>query len=45
MIGNIINRTLLAPNQPLAAAYTLFPLAIVIVYLLTMRKAGAFENL
>jgi putative spermidine/putrescine transport system permease protein len=45
MIGNIINRTLLAPNQPLAAAYTLFPLAIVIVYLLTMRKAGAFDNL
>jgi putative spermidine/putrescine transport system permease protein len=45
MIGNMINRTLLAPNQPLAAAYTLFPLAIVIVYLLSMRKVGAFENL
>lgn len=45
MIGNIIYRTLLAPNQPLAAAYTLFPLAIVIVYLLSMRKLGAFENL
>jgi putative spermidine/putrescine transport system permease protein len=45
MIGNIINRTLLAPNQPLAAAYTLWPLAIVIVYLISMRRLGAFENL
>jgi putative spermidine/putrescine transport system permease protein len=45
MIGNIINRTLLAPNQPLAAAYTLWPLAIVVVYLVSMRKLGAFENL
>jgi putative spermidine/putrescine transport system permease protein len=45
MIGNIINRTLLAPNQPLAAAYTLWPLAIVIVYLVSMRRLGAFENL
>ena len=32
-------------NQPLAAAYTLWPLAIVIVYLVTMRKLGAFESL
>lgn len=45
MIGNIISRTLLAPNQPLAAAYTLWPLAIVIVYLASMRRLGAFENL
>ena len=45
MIGNIISRTLLAPNQPLAAAYTLFPLVIVIVYLAGMRRLGAFENL
>jgi len=45
MVGNIISRTLLAPNQPLAAAYTLWPLAIVIVYLAGMRRLGAFENL
>ena len=45
MIGNIISRTLLAPNQPLAAAYTLFPLAIVIAYLATMKRLGAFESL
>jgi putative spermidine/putrescine transport system permease protein len=45
MVGNIISRTLLAPNQPLAAAYTLWPLAIVIVYLTAMRRLGAFENL
>ncbi len=45
MLGNIISRTLLAPNQPLAAAYTVFPLVIVMVYLASMRKLGAFENL
>ncbi len=45
MVGNIISRTLLAPNQPLAAAYTLWPLAIVVVYLTAMRRLGAFENL
>ena len=45
MVGNIISRTLLAPNQPLAAAYTMWPLAIVIVYLTAMRRLGAFENL
>jgi putative spermidine/putrescine transport system permease protein len=45
MVGNIISRTLLAPNQPLAAAYTLFPLVIVVVYLASMRRLGAFENL
>ncbi len=44
MIGNLVERTLLAPNQPLAAAFTLWPLAIIVVYLLAMRRAGAFEN-
>jgi putative spermidine/putrescine transport system permease protein len=44
LIGNIIQNTLLAPNQPLAAAFTLWPLAIILVYLLTMKRAGAFEN-
>ena len=34
-----------APNQPLAAAYTLFPAVIIVVYLLAMKRAGAFDNL
>jgi putative spermidine/putrescine transport system permease protein len=45
MVGNIIYSTLLAPNQPLAAAYTLWPLLIIVGYLLAMRKVGAFESL
>jgi len=45
MFGTIINATLGAPNQPLAAAYTLWPLVIIIFYLLAMKRAGAFENL
>ena len=44
LIGNLIERTLLAPNQPLAAAFTLWPLLIIIVYLFTMKRVGAFEN-
>lgn len=45
MIGNIIERTLLAPNQPLAAAFTLWPIGIMIVYLVFMGRLGAFKNL
>jgi putative spermidine/putrescine transport system permease protein len=45
MIGNIIERTLLAPNQPLAAAFTLWPISIMVVYLIVMARLGAFENL
>ncbi len=45
MVGNIIDSTLLAPNQPLAAAFTLWPLLIIVVYLLAMRRIGAFESL
>lgn len=45
MVGNLIERYLLAPNQPLAAAFTLWPLVIIVVYLVAMRRAGAFENL
>ncbi len=45
MIGNLIARTLGAPNQPLAAAFTLWPLMIVIVYLAGMKRLGAFDNL
>ena len=45
MFGTLINSTLGAPNQPLAAAYTLWPLIIVILYLIAMKRLGAFENL
>lgn len=45
MIGNIIERTLLAPNQPLAAAFTLWPIVIMVAYLVVMGRLGAFRNL
>lgn len=45
MIGNLIQRTLGAPNQPLAAAFTLWPLLIVVAYLAGMKRLGAFESL
>jgi putative spermidine/putrescine transport system permease protein len=45
MIGNIIERVLLAPNQPLAAAFTLWPVGIMLAYLAVMARLGAFENL
>jgi putative spermidine/putrescine transport system permease protein len=45
MFGELINSTLGAPNQPLAAAYTLLPASIIVLYLFGMKRAGAFENL
>ena len=45
LIGNLIARTLLAPNQPLAAALTLWPILIVVAYLFSMSRLGAFESL
>ena len=45
MVGSIIYNTLLAPNQPLAAAYTIWPLLLIVAYLLTVRRLGAFESL
>ena len=45
MVGNIIERALLAPNQPLAAAFTLWPIGIMVVYLGVMARLGAFKNL
>jgi hypothetical protein len=32
-------------NLPLAAAYSLVPMAFMIVYLALARRAGAFESL
>ncbi len=45
LFGSVINGVLGAPNQPLAAAFTLWPLLIIILYLLAMKRLGAFENL
>ena len=44
-VGNAIYQTFGAGNFPLAAALSLLPLAIVIVYLLIARRLGAFEAL
>ncbi len=45
MFGELINSTLGTPNQPLAAAYTIWPLVMIVLYLLAMKRAGAFDNL
>lgn len=45
LIGNLIGRTILAPNLPLAAAYTMWPILIMVVFLLFSKRLGAFDNL
>ena len=45
LVGKFIESTLNAPNQPLAAAITLWPLLIIVVYLVGLRRLGAFESL
>ena len=45
LVGKFIESTLNAPNQPLAAAITLWPLLIIIVYLICLKRLGAFESL
>jgi len=44
-IGNLIYANFGAGNFPLAAAYSLVPLAIMTIYLLVARRLGAFEAL
>jgi putative spermidine/putrescine transport system permease protein len=44
-IGNVIYDNAANVNLPVAAAYSLIPIAIMIVYLLVARRLGAFENL
>ncbi len=44
-IGNAIYANFGAGNFPLAAAYAMVPLAIVVIYLLIARRLGAFEAL
>jgi putative spermidine/putrescine transport system permease protein len=44
-IGNVIYDNSSLGNLPLAAAYSLVPIAIMVVYLLIARRLGAFESL
>jgi putative spermidine/putrescine transport system permease protein len=44
-IGNVIYDNSALGNFPVAAAYSLVPIAIMIVYLLVARRLGAFESL
>ena len=45
-IGNVVYANVgVAGNQPLAAAYAMVPIAIMIVYLLVARRFGAFQAL
>ena len=44
-IGNVIYDNSSLGNRPLAAAYSMLPIGIMIVYLLVARRLGAFESL
>lgn len=45
MLGNVVYDTFLtANNKPLAAAVSLIPVAIMLVYLALVRRTGALEN-
>ena len=44
-IGNVIYNNSALGNPPLAAAYSMLPIAIMTVYLIVARRLGAFSNL
>ena len=44
-IGNVIYDNSALGNPPLAAAYSMLPIAIMTIYLLVARRMGAFANL
>jgi putative spermidine/putrescine transport system permease protein len=44
-IGNVIYDNSTLGNLPLAAAYSLLPIVIMVVYLIIARRLGAFESL
>lgn len=44
-IGNVIYDNSTLGNLPLAAAYSLLPIMIMTIYLLTARRLGAFDSL
>jgi putative spermidine/putrescine transport system permease protein len=43
-IGNVIFNNI-TNNLPLASAYTMVPIAVMVAYLLIARRLGAFEHL
>lgn len=45
MIGNVVYSNFGANNIPFAAAFALVPVAVMVVYLMAVRRTGAFENL
>lgn len=45
MIGNVIYANFGVNNVPLAAAFAVVPMLIMVVYLLLVRRSGALENL
>ena len=44
-IGNVIYNNSSLGSPPLAAAFSLVPITIMVVYLLVARRLGAFESL
>jgi putative spermidine/putrescine transport system permease protein len=44
-VGNLIYLNFGTPDLPFAAALSLVPLTIVVLYLLVARRLGAFEAL
>jgi putative spermidine/putrescine transport system permease protein len=45
MIGNVVYANFGAPNLPFAAAFAVVPVLIIVIYLLVVRRTGAFEDL
>jgi putative spermidine/putrescine transport system permease protein len=45
MIGNVVYDNFGVNNIPFAAAFALVPVAVMVAYLLTARRTGAFDNL
>jgi putative spermidine/putrescine transport system permease protein len=45
MIGNVVFRNFGAKNVPFAAAYATVPVAIMLLYLIGVRRSGALDNL
>ena len=45
MIGNVVYANFGAPNLPFAAAFAVVPVVIIVIYLLVVRRTGAFEDL
>ena len=44
-IGNVIYDNSALGNLPVAAAYSIIPIVIVVAYLFLARRLGAFESL